>query len=75
MTLCLVPECPHPGPFCRWHISQSERWRNTELGLERQCSTCDEWWPADREFFFTHWLCRACEYEASNVRRRARVAA
>jgi len=34
-------------------------------GVERHCPKCDEWWPADREFFYgskekLHYWCKAC---------------
>ncbi|MFY3625478.1 hypothetical protein ACOTFH_02540 [Achromobacter xylosoxidans] len=37
----------------------------TELGTEIQCSRCKDFWPADREFFYTargklHPWCKAC---------------
>ena len=41
--------------------------------LERQCFKCEDWWPADREFFFgyidkkgkevLHSWCKACYLE------------
>lgn len=42
-----------------------------ELGAERCCSRCREWWPADGEFFYTssgtrdglHDWCKACYRE------------
>lgn len=40
-----------------------------ELGVQRRCSRCHEWWPADPEFFYRHgdhlhsW-CKACWKEA-----------
>lgn len=48
----------------------------TELGVERYCSWCEEWWPFDREFwYFRHdgkvmGRCRACWVEFNHVRRR-----
>ncbi len=43
----------------------------TELGLEKLCSKCREYYPADTEFFahmnrgplFLHSWCRACQAE------------
>jgi len=50
----------------------------TDLGIERRCSRCREWWPADGEFWsekrpgvFYSW-CRAC-FAEYNVERRARL--
>jgi hypothetical protein len=48
-----------------------DKTRNTELGPEKLCSKCNEYWPADKEFFYTnkkakdglyHW-CKACYAE------------
>lgn len=52
--------------------------RETELGPEKRCTKCDEWWPADKEFFFTQrhssdglfYCCIACYYEHLDKRRR-----
>lgn len=54
-------------------------WRYNEDGeLERHCALCDDWWPADREFFGSapksflglHSHCLACTSERI-ARRRA----
>jgi len=50
--------------------------RETELGPEIQCVKCQEFWPADREFFYMskgkpHSWCRAC-YDASPSARGRR---
>ena len=53
--------------------------------LERHCPRCDEWWPADNEFFFTsgtgrkkglHTWCKACylEYRKAGRQREKLVA-
>jgi hypothetical protein len=39
--------------------------RETELGTEVQCAKCEEFWPADPEFFYfgrrgPHSWCKAC---------------
>lgn len=41
---------------------------DTELGTEAQCSRCEEFFPADTEFFFAskgkvHSWCKACHSE------------
>lgn len=46
----------------------ARRSRNTELGLEILCARCQEYWPADLEFFHKkgdglHSYCRACVNE------------
>lgn len=52
---------------------------NEDGELERYCPRCDEWWPADREFFYTtgsdeelHSWCKACYQERRNARRRVK---
>jgi len=46
--------------------------RVTELGVERQCNACREWWPLDDEFFYRRLSgyqgrCKACVNEARPV--------
>lgn len=41
------------------------RLRETELGLEKRCSVCGDYWPADTEFFYAKGAglmscCKAC---------------
>jgi hypothetical protein len=51
--------------------------RLTELGIERRCGRCRQFWPADQEFFSLkkpgqlHSWCRACFAEYA-IERRAR---
>lgn len=47
--------------------------------LERFCPKCEDWWPADREFFYTtgsegklHSWCKACYEDDRRPRRRAK---
>mgnify|MGYP001572882745 CR=1 FL=1 len=51
----------------------------TELGREKRCPHCGEYWPADREFFWPRlsgpkagllrpW-CHACEEEYKRARK------
>ena len=46
----------HVCPFLsREHIQRglsSGRYAMTRLGLERRCTRCGEYWPADTEFFY-----------------------
>ncbi|SAI74603.1 Uncharacterised protein [Bordetella ansorpii] len=47
----------------------------TELGTEAQCARCQEFWPADGDFFYTsngklHSWCKAC-YDARRTAKRA----
>lgn len=35
----------------------------TELGEERQCACCKEFWPNDSEFFCHGSYCKACQTE------------
>jgi len=48
------------------------RIRETELGTEKWCPRCEEWWPADPEFFWRtssglFYCCKAC-YHANDKR-------
>ncbi|MFY1879920.1 hypothetical protein ACOTCJ_13750 [Achromobacter xylosoxidans] len=48
----------------------------TELGTEIQCSRCMDFWPADREFFYTargklHPWCKACYLSDEKVIQKA----
>lgn len=51
--------------------------RTTEIGLEKWCPGCEQWWPADAEFFHTHpeghcglrSSCKACALVEQRVRR------
>lgn len=57
--------------------------RMTEEGQEKLCTKCDEWWPADLEFFYADragagglfYCCKACFVEHVRPRERRRVAA
>lgn len=45
--------------------------RETIDGTEKLCSRCEEWWPADGEFFWSDkngllglfYCCKACYYD------------
>ena len=46
--------------------------KTTELGTERRCNKCGEFWPDDAEFFFLKkgqpvQPCKACYYELPSV--------
>lgn len=52
--------------------------RMTELGLEKRCPTCGEWWPATRQFWYMRntksgpqpqGQCRACFNDYRRERR------
>lgn len=50
---------------------------NTELGTERRCTKCNEYWPEDSEFFYSsngkiQQPCKACYCELPS--RKARKA-
>lgn len=68
MTIDTLP--PLPG----------KRYRYDEDGeLEKQCTRCLDWWPADRDFFGAgpreakglHSHCLACTSERTALRRAA----
>ena len=56
------------------------RLREGELGTEKYCNKCSEWWPADTEFFYAdggdptglYHCCKACYEEYSSASRRRR---
>jgi hypothetical protein len=60
-----------------------DRLRETELGLEKLCRRCDEWWPADLEFFFSDpsgkaglfYCCKACYREWFAARKAVKASA
>ncbi len=49
------------------------RWSKfTQLGRERRCSKCDEWWPDDAEFYYrsngkSRQPCKACYAQLPSV--------
>lgn len=50
------------------------KFKRTELGLEKRCTTCREYWPADSTFFGIKDgrldpNCRACLAEKTMIRR------
>lgn len=51
------------------------RFRMTPYGMEKRCSICHEFWPADTEFFYDQRQtlssqCRACHAENLASRRQ-----
>lgn len=54
----------------------------TEIGTERQCNGCGEWWPLDKEFYHRNYrgiggflgTCRACfaERRGRSGRKKAK---
>lgn len=63
--------CPVPAPRALQKRLASGSYRYAGGDLERRCSTCKDYWPADTEFFHTavgdasglHCYCRACYEE------------
>ena len=61
--------------------SKQDKTRVTELGTEKHCSRCDEWWPADLEFFFSDpkrrdglfYCCKACYREWFRANKEAKA--
>ena len=60
--------CPVPDKRALQNRLASGSYRYAGGELERRCSTCRDYWPADTEFFHTaasdasglHCYCRAC---------------
>lgn len=57
------------------HTSQQPPLRQTWYGMEKQCSRCGEWWPADAEFFNYRLgrlvaACKACSLESRKRRTK-----
>lgn len=53
-----------------------KRFVTTEIGLEKKCGRCGEYWPADGEFWYSEgtrglskW-CKACYEEWRKERRK-----
>lgn len=63
-----APACPIPKPGALKLGFKQGRYLITDIGLERYCGKCEEYWPADTEFFFhapqtasgLHCYCKAC---------------
>lgn len=54
----------------------SKRVRFSELGPERCCSKCGDWWPDDAEFYYqsngkSRQPCKACYAELPSVVAKA----
>lgn len=53
----------------------------TELGTEKLCTRCHEYWPADKEFFYLankkkdglHSWCKCCYLEWRKTRPKKRL--
>lgn len=65
--------CPIPPADLLARRLASGKYRMTALGLEAHCCACDDYWPADTEFFYPipskrtglHEYCKACYLERS----------
>jgi len=61
--------------------SMAPKTKITELGTERRCTKCGDYWPDDAEFFYTsrgktQQPCKACYAQLpSRVARKERAAA
>lgn len=64
----LTPHCPIPSPATLARGLRTGSYAVTGIGLERRCSNCSDYWPADTEFFWSspgtgaglHCWCKAC---------------
>lgn len=45
--------CPIPDPRLLERWLKKGAYRLGDIGLEKRCTICCEYWPADTEFFFT----------------------
>lgn len=51
----------------------------TDLGKEKRCARCGEYWPADKEFFYQlpdgrlHSYCHACFIERKKELRKGAI--
>lgn len=68
----------HAATACEFELlrvaGRFRRIRNTELGLEQLCASCNEPWPMDQEFFqvsrgCVSYECKACVQERQKTRR------
>lgn len=69
--------CPIPSTKAlRLGLSSGKYQHGTEGELEMRCPHCQEYWPADTEFFYgslaglNSWCC-ACTNECKREKRRA----
>jgi hypothetical protein len=70
---------PHGAPG--ESAGPASKLRQTDLGPEKLCTRCDEWWPADPEFFYSDpegvaglfYCCKACyqEWKQANAIKKA----
>lgn len=57
------------------------KYQMTTLGLEKQCSHCKDFWPADSEFFYPakgkglHCYCKACYRYKRHIEKKNKQAA
>lgn len=79
-TLGLIaPYTPLPKPSLIAKRLAAGTYQVTSIGLEKQCNSCTEFWPADTEFWFPqpgratglHYMCRACYAEWKAARTKA----
>ena len=74
----MSPFCPPFTPSVIDKRVSAGRFIFTELGLEKRCSTCGEFFPADTEFFFSQasrpeglsTYCKACYLDRDILRGR-----
>jgi hypothetical protein len=73
------PACPALSPFLIGHGIRTGRYKVTDIGLEKRCTACDDWWPADTEFFAVQSCkpdglssgCKCCHAEARKRKEAA----
>lgn len=71
--------CPALYPEARRRLT-ARVWMLTDTGLEKRCTSCRNFWPADTEFYYPakkapgnlHSWCKACYGEWRKARRADR---
>lgn len=76
----MKPARPRPA-LLAMRLQTGKYRHDAELGLEKRCATCGDYYPADTEFFFAgsdgdglHCSCKDCHkqsYQRARQRRRA----
>lgn len=68
------PYSPINLATARLNKRYASNYQQTQWGLEKRCSKCQEYWPADTEFFSPnngglHAHCKGCQAEKKRVNK------